>query len=200
MSYNDHVSRIECQGCGYVLEVPPTVGEGGQFVCANCRLIMLDVRAAREFRWSHVDAYTRKHGASRANRWGGFIGSVIWLPIFASVAAVKGEFRPQMMLALAIPYLGLLALLFRERAQTPAAVWLLHLWIGLGAYGVYLWLLFTMIPDWWRVFDVVGGNPPPPLVLGIAGLGFIVFGVFGTLRYRRKAARLPQAQGVPPAP
>jgi hypothetical protein len=104
-----------------------------------------------------------------------------------------------MLLTLAVPYLALLALLFRRRGRTPAAVWLLHLWAGLGAYGLYLWMLFTVVPDWWRLFDAVGGGQPPPVVLGIGGLGFIAFGVLGVVRYRRKAARLPQARGLPPA-
>src|SRR5512134_299830 len=71
------VTRVECLGCGHVLDLPPSVVEGGEFACAHCGLLMRNVEAARAFRWADVDPYVRRHGASRANLWGGLGGSVL---------------------------------------------------------------------------------------------------------------------------
>jgi hypothetical protein len=190
------MAHIDCQCCGAGLEVTPIIPEGAQFACAHCGLILLNVPAARSFRWADLDPYIREHGASRANLWGGVAGSALWLIIFGVVTAARGTFRPGLMLALALPYLALLAVLFRGRARTPAALWGYRLWTGLGAYGVYLWLLLTLKPDWGEVFVAAGTDPYDVAILGIFGVVSLLVGLFASARYRRRAARLPQVGGT----
>jgi len=190
--------RIECLGCGHVLTLPDSIPEGGAFVCAHCGLELLNVEVARKFRWKAVDPYVRRHGASRANLWGGLGGAALWLPILAALQLYRGQFDALFFGLVALPYLGLLVFLGMRRARTPAMVWLYWLWMGLGAYLLYLGALLFVRPAWAEQLAGV-----PPLVtsggqlFSMGGIAFVVGG-FGMVLQRRRASRLPRISGTPP--
>jgi hypothetical protein len=194
----DEPARIECPCCGHALAVPPDVREKALFACAHCGMVIRNCEGSRAFRWAHVDPYVRKNGTSRANLWGGLLGALAWLPVLALVMLLTGRFDVRILLALAGPYLALLAVLRARRPRLPAIVWSMELWAGLGAYLLYLHLLGLLMPD--RMKVVYTGSAAlsgPAMVLGLGGT-WLAVGLAGRAWYRRRAARLPQATGTPP--
>ena len=129
--------RIDCQSCGRALEVPDGFPEAGDFACGHCGLWLRNVEAARRFRFADVDPYVRRHGASRFNLWGGIIGAALWLPILAGVLAWRGLLDAGFLAAIGLPYLALLAFLFRRRAGAAAVRFGAWTWTGLGLYLLY---------------------------------------------------------------
>jgi hypothetical protein len=194
----DATARIECPCCGHALAVPPEVRENALFACAHCGMVIRNCDGSRAFRWAHVDPHVRKHGASRANLWGGLLGALAWLPVLALVMLLTGRFDIRVLLALAGPYLALLAVLRGRRARTPAIVWSMELWAGLGAYLLYLHVLGLLMPNQMKL--VYSGDMAlsgPAMVVGLGGT-WLAVGLLGRAWYRRRAARLPQATGTPP--
>jgi len=183
--------------------VGPEVAENALFACAHCGMIIRNCTGSRAFRWAQVDPYVRRHGASRANLWGGLLGSLAWLPVLALVMAITGRFDILLLSALAVPYLALLAWLRARRARTPALIWSMDLWAGLGAYFVYLGVLHILLPQKMEVLFAVSGTPSggPVALLTVMVLGgaWLVLGIIGRTWYRRRAERLPQLSGAPPS-
>ncbi len=198
-SKGEDVTRIECLGCGHVLPVPDSVGEGAEFACAHCGLVMLNVAAARHFRWGAVDPYVRSHGASPANLWGGLAGAALWLPVLAIVLAVKDMLDAAFIAALALPYFALLAVVARKRARTPAMLWLAGLWMGLGAYALYVGALLALRPDWAALLTAAQATPLSGGFLERFGAVAVCAGAIGAALYLRKAHRVPRVRGEPPA-
>lgn len=190
------MTPVECQACGRRLELPAGFPEGGDFACAHCGLWMRNVEAARAFRWASLDPYLRRHGASRLNLWGGFAGSVLWLPVVLALMAARGAMDVPLALAVSLPYLALMLWLVRRRAGAPALLWLQWLWTGLGAYLVYVWALFRLVPSWRGHLEAAGG--PALRGLGLYGALALAIGLLGAELYRRKVRRLPQLRGTPP--
>jgi hypothetical protein len=195
-------TTLECPCCGHVLAVPPDVAENALVTCAHCGMVIRNCLGSRAFRWSMVDPYVRRHGATRANLWGGLLGSLAWLPVLAIVMAVTGRFDLLLLCVLAVPYLGLLAWLKARRPRTPQMVWSMELWAGLGTYFVYLGLLHVFLPQRLEVLFAVSGTPAggPVALLTILVLGgtWLLLGLVGRGWYRRRAQRLPQLAGTPP--
>lgn len=187
---------VECQACGHRLELPAEFPEGGDFACAHCGLWMRNVEAARAFRWASLDPYVRRHGASRLNLWGGFAGSVLWLPVVLALMAARGSMNLPLALAVSLPYLALMLWLVRRRARAPAMLWMQWLWAGLGAYLIFVWALFRLVPGWRELLEEAGGTALRGL--GLYGALALAIGLLGAWLYRRKVRRLPQMRG--PAP
>jgi hypothetical protein len=188
--------RIDCQACGRALEVPPDFPGAADFACGHCGLWMRNVEAARSFRFASEDPYVRRHGASRLNLWGGTVGAALWLPIMAGVLAWRGMFDAGFLAAVGIPYVALLALLFRRRAGAAAGRFGAWTWMGLGVYALYLFALFALVPGYAALFAAAseaGGGPAAPTgFLGVFGATALAVGVFVDVHYRRRAARLPR--------
>jgi hypothetical protein len=194
----DEPARIECPCCGHALAVPPEVREHALFACGHCGMVIRNCEGSRAFRWADVDPYVRRNGASRANLWGGLIGALAWLPVLALVMLLKGGFDVRVLLALAGPYLVLLAVLRGRRARTPAIVWSMELWAGLGAYLLYLHVLGLILPSQMRLVSSGELSLSGPAMLVGLGSTWLAVGLGGRAWYRRRAARLPQAMGTPP--
>jgi hypothetical protein len=158
---------------------------------------MRNVAAARAFRWQDVDPYVRRHGASRANLWGGLGGAAIWLPILAIVLAVQGRFDAVFLAALGVPYLALLAVLGRKRARAPAMTWQYAMWAGVGAYGVYVGALVHLVPSWGPLLSGTTGVDGSGAFLGFGAVALVV-GVAGAAFHRRHVRRVPRISGTPP--
>ncbi|HEU4384705.1 MAG TPA: hypothetical protein VFR85_14555 [Anaeromyxobacteraceae bacterium] len=191
---------VECQGCGRRLELPGDFPEAGDFACAHCGLWMRNVEAARAFRWASFDPYVRRHGASRLNLWGGFAGSVLWLPIVLAVLASRGAMTAPLALAIAVPYLALMLWLVRRRAGAPAMLWIQWLWAGLGSYLIYVWALLQLVPGWRRLLEGAAGPEGASALRGLGRYGALALaiGLLGAWFYRRRVRRLPQMRGAAP--
>jgi len=187
---------LECPCCGHVLAVPAEVSDDALCACAHCGMVLRNCTGSRAFRWALVDPYVRRHGVSRANLWGGMLGALVWLPVLAIVMAVTGKFDIALLLALAGPYLILLAFMRKRRAATPALVWTMELWIGFGLYLLYLGLLHALLPQRLEVVFSAGGVGM--LTIFVLGGAWVAFGLCGRAWYRGRAARLPQLLGTPP--
>jgi hypothetical protein len=114
----------------------------------------------------------------------------------AGVLAWRGLLDAGFLAAVGIPYLALLALLFRLRAGAAAVRFGSWTWIGLGAYFVYLFVLFQLVPGYGHRFGAAseaGGGPAiPGGFIGFFGAVALGVGLLGDLRYRRQVARLPR--------
>ncbi len=196
------MAAIDCQACGRRLDLPEGFPEGGDFACADCGLWLRNVEAARTFRWASLDPYVRRHGASRLNLWGGFAGSVLWLPIVLGLMAARRAMTLPLALALSLPYLALTLWLLRRRAGAPALLWIQWVWASLGGYLVYAWALLRLVPGWRRLLEGVtgSGEATAPRALGVYGALALAIGLLGAGLYRWKGRRLPQLRGAPPEP
>jgi|GEM_PF-4998608 len=190
-------TTLECPCCGHALAVPSEVRERALCACAHCGFILRNCAGSRAFRWEHVDPYVRRHGASRANLWVGLLGSLLWLPALVVAMLVRGRFSLVAFMALAVPYLLLLVVLRARRARTPALVWAMELWMGLGSYLLYLAALRLV---WLQTFgDILGLGGVTPLAVVVLGTMWLLMGLAGRRWYRWRAARLPQLVGSAPA-
>ena len=195
-------TTLECPCCGHVLAVTPDVADNALVACAHCGMVLRNCVGSRAFRWSMVDPYVRRHGVSRANLWGGLLGSLVWLPVLAIVMAVTGRFDILLLCVLAVPYLLMLGWMKARRARTPPLIWSMELWAALGAYFLYLGLLHVLLPQRLEVLFAVSGTPTggPVALLTIMVMGgaWLLFGLGGRAWYRRRALGLPQLSGTPP--
>ena len=190
------MTPIECSGCGTALQLPEGLANGAAFTCPACGLMARNVESVRRFRWSELDPFVRKHGVSRANFWGGLIGSVAWIPALVVVLLATDKFSIGLLLAVAGPYLVLLALLFHRRGRTPAALWSGHYWVGFGLYFLYLFTIFSMFPNWAGVIlDISGMNRAVIMrwMLAVLGASAVVGGLAMAWLYRMRARSLPRA-------
>lgn len=140
-------ASVDCRGCGRRLGLPDGLSEGSTFACAHCGLIARNGPAARAVRWAELDPFVRARGASRINLWGGALGACAWVVVLFFVVAA-GWFPLDLALALALPWLALVAGLVRLRAGRPAGVFLGMLWVALGAFMLYTRLLTWLWPGW----------------------------------------------------
>jgi DNA-directed RNA polymerase subunit RPC12/RpoP len=183
---------VECPGCGHRLTLGAAIGEGAPFACGHCGAELRNVEALRAFRWRDVDPYVRRHGASRANLWGGLGGAALWLPLLAAVQWAQGRLDPGLLAALGIPYLLLLLAAARARARAPVPVWMGLVWAGLGAYLLLVAALLAAVPAWRAAL--------PGLQLWVFGAIALATGGVLVVAYRRRIARLPRVSGLPPDP
>ncbi len=190
-------ATLECPCCGHALAVPAGLRERALCTCAHCGLILRHGEGSRAFRWSQVDPYVRRHGVSRANLWGAYVGALAWLPALAVAMLIRGRFDLLALVVLALPYLLLLAVLRARRARTPAMVWVMELWAGLGAYLLYLSGLALV---WTAALgDILVPGGVAPLAVAVLGAVWLALGLAGRGWYRWRAARLPQLTGTAPA-
>lgn len=191
---------IDCQACGRRLDLPEGFPEAGDFACAHCGLWMRNVEAARAFRWARLDPYLRRHGASRLNLWGGFAGSVLWLPIVLGLMAAQGGMDLPLALAISLPWLALALWLARRRAGAPALLWVQWLSAVVGGYLIYAWALLRLVPRWRRLVESAAGPEGATALrgLGLYGALALAVGLLGAALYRWKVRRLPQVRGAAP--
>jgi len=194
------MTRIECSGCGSALQLPDGLKEGAAFACAQCGQVARNVESVRRFRWAELDPYVQKHGVSRANLWGGLIGSLVWIPALVVVLVATDQFDVGLLAALAAPYLVLLAVLKQRRPRTPATLWAAHQWVGFGIYFLYLFTLFSMFPRWAGVvLDISGMNRSviTRWMLAVLGTSAIGGGFAVSWLYRARVRSLPRAPLAP---
>ncbi|HTE06865.1 MAG TPA: hypothetical protein VK824_11765, partial [Planctomycetota bacterium] len=166
---------IDCSCCGSALALPEGLQEGGAFACSRCGMALRNVAAARDFRWEAQDHSLRKHGATRGNLWGGLVGSLMWLVVLAVLMLLRGRFALGLFVAIAAPYLLLLAGLRVSRPRRPAVLWLMGLWMGLGAYCLYLAGVRALSGAWDDVMKGVA-DVSPALLIGL-GCAWLVTGL-----------------------
>jgi len=194
------MTRVECSGCGSPLQLPDGLAEGAAFTCSRCGNIARNVESIRRFRWAELDPYMQKHGVSRANLWGGLIGSLVWIPALVVVLVATDQFDIGLLAAVAAPYLILLAVLKQRRPRTPAMLWAAHQWVGFGLYFLYLFTIFSMFPRWAGVIlDISGMNRSviTRWMLAVLGVSAIVGGLAVAWLYRARARNLPRATVAP---
>jgi hypothetical protein len=192
------VPVIDCSCCGSALVLPPDLREGAAFACPDCGAALRNVPFVREFRWESQDPYVRRHGVSRGNLWGAMIGSLVWVVVLAVLMLLHGRFSLGVLMAIAVPYLALLIVLRLLRPRRPALRWMMFLWMGLGAYFMYLAALQMLLKDWTDVMKTVA-VASPALLLGLGG-AWLATGFAGSWLYSAYTARLPRAQRAPVTP
>ena len=191
------MNRVECSCCGVPLQLPEALSEGAAFTCARCDNIARNVESIRRFRWAELEPFVQKHGISRANYWGALIGSLAWIPALVIVLWATGQFDVGLLVAVAAPYLFLLAVLTQRRAKTPAGLWASQQWLGFGLYFVYLFALFSIFPRWAGVIlDISGSNRAviTRWMLAVLGASSIAGGIAVAWLYRARARGLPRAE------
>jgi len=186
---------IDCSCCGRALALPEGLKEGAAFACSGCGMGARNVAFTRAFRWESQDPYLRKHGASRGGLWGGFFGSLVWLVVLAVLMLLRSKFHLGAFVAIAAPYLLLLVSLRLLRPRRPALLWMMYLWMGLGAYCIYLAGLEVLLKDWTDVMKTFA-DVSPALLLAL-GSAWLVTGFVGAWLYRGYIRRLPQALPAP---
>ena len=194
------MTRVECSGCGSSLQLPEGLKEGAAFACSKCGQIARNVESVRRFRWAELDPYVQKHGVSRANLWGGLIGSVVWIPALVIVLVATDQFDVGLLAAMAAPYLVLLAVLKQRRPRTPTTLWAAHQWVGFGLYFLYLFTLFSLFPKWAGVvLDISGMNRAviTRWMLAVLGASAIAGGISVAWLYRARAKSVPRAIATP---
>jgi predicted RNA-binding Zn-ribbon protein involved in translation (DUF1610 family) len=190
------MTRIECSGCGSALQLPEGLKDGAAFTCPRCGLIARNVESVRRFRWSELEPFVRRRGVSRANFWGGLLGSLAWIPALVVVLLATDKFDIGLLLAVAGPYLVLLAVLLQRRGRTPAALWAAHQWVGFGLYVLYLFTIFSMFPNRAGVIlDISGMNRSviARWMLAVLGASAVAGGLLVAWLYRVRARSLPRA-------
>ncbi|MCR4314992.1 MAG: hypothetical protein NUW37_01445 [Planctomycetes bacterium] len=186
------INSVDCPGCGARLAIPGGLAEQAEFICARCRIVLVNNEHLRKFRWMDQDEYVRKHGASRVNLWGGTLGSVIWLPIFFTVVGFQGKLTFGFAAMVAVPYLAMIWWMMKSRADASATLWQSKLFASIGVYFVYLGGMLWLVPEWNELF----ASFDSPNFLAIIGMGitFAAMGTIGALMYASKAKKLPAAE------
>jgi predicted RNA-binding Zn-ribbon protein involved in translation (DUF1610 family) len=188
---------VECQSCGWSLEVPLGTGEGREFACGHCGLLLRNEEPTREFRWNRLDPFTRNHGAPRLRFWVGVLAGFLWLPAIAASLLFRHAFDPVFLGALGVPWCAIEYWLARQRAGIPRARWYVYLWIGVGAFAMYVAIVVALIPSW-RPLLGIGENPDAlKLVFAVGVLGMMVGAAAASL-YGWVLKRTPIARASPP--
>lgn len=190
---------VDCQSCGWSLELPPGTAEGREFACGHCGLLLRNVDATREFRWATVDPFVRRHGATRLGLWAGVLAGFLWVPTVAASLLFRGRFDPIFLSALGVPWCAIEYWLARQRVETPSARWYVFLWIGVGAFGMYVAILVALIPTW-RPLLGVGDSPEALKLVFTFGVLALMVGVAGASLYQWVLKRTPTARAFPPEP
>jgi hypothetical protein len=177
--------NVDCQSCGCNLEVPPGVAEGREFACGHCGQLLRNVDTTREFRWSSLDPFTRRRGTTR--------------PWFYVGLYLQGNFDRVFLTAIALPWFSIELWLARRRAGIPSVRWYVFLWIGVGAFTMYLAILVGFTPKW-RPLLGIGENPDALKLLFVVGVLAMMVGVAGASLYGWVLKRTPVARASPPAP
>lgn len=190
--------NVDCQSCGWSLEVPPVTGEGQEFACGHCGMLLRNVEPTREFRWANTDPFTRRHGAPRALYWLGIVGGLLWVPAAAVALGLRHRLDPLFIAATAAPWGTIVWWLAQGRAGTPKARWYVQLWIGVGAFAMYLAILVALVPPW-RPLLGVGDNPDALKLVFTSGVMAMMVGLAGASMYRWVLRRTPTARATPPS-
>lgn len=189
---------VDCQSCGWILEVPLGTSEGREFACGHCGALLRNDEAARAFRWGEVDPFVRRRGAPRPLFWGGIVAGLLWVPAAAVALGFRHRLDPLFMVALAVPWASIVSWLARGRARTPKVRWYVQLWIGVGAFTMYLAILVALVPPW-RPLLGVGEDPDALKLVFVAGVMAMMVGVAGASAYRWVLKRTPTARATPPS-
>jgi hypothetical protein len=190
--------NVDCQSCGSSLELPIGLGEGREFACSHCGLLLRNVEATREFRWADVDRFTRRHGTSRLRFWAGLFAGLAWLPAAAGALALRHRFVPAFVAALAVPWCAIVLWLARRRPSTPLARWYVLLWVGVGAFAIYVAMLVAIVPAW-RPLLGIGEDPEALKLVFVIGVLAMMVGAAGASLYAWLLKRTPSARATPPS-
>lgn len=189
---------VDCQSCGWVLQVPAGTGEGQEFACGHCGLLLRNVEPTRSFRWDGLDPFVRRRGVPRALFWGAIVAGLLWVPAAAVGLGFRHRLDPLFIAALAIPWTAIVSWLARGRAATPRVRWYVQLWIGVGGFVMYVAILVGMIPPW-RPLLGIGDNPDALKLVFVAGVMAMGVGIAGASAYRWVLKRTPTARATPPS-
>jgi hypothetical protein len=189
--------NVDCQSCGWNLEVPPGTGEGREFACGHCGLLLRNVEPTLEFRWSSLDPFERRRGVTRLRFWTGVLAGFFWVPAIAASLLFRRAFDPVFLAALGVPWCAIEFWLARQRAGIPAVRWYVFLWIGVGAFAMYVAILVAVIPTW-RPLLGVGENPEALKLVFMLGVLATMVGVAGASLYSWVLKRTPTARAYPP--
>jgi hypothetical protein len=191
--------NVDCQSCGCNLEVPAGVAEGREFACGHCGQLLRNVDTTREFRWSSLDPFTRRRGTTRPWFYAGVLLGFLWVPAYAVGLYLQGNFDRVFLTAIALPWFSIELWLARRRAGIPSVRWYVFLWIGVGAFTMYLAILVGFTPKW-RPLLGIGENPDALKLLFVVGVLAMMVGVAGASLYGWVLKRTPVARASPPAP
>jgi len=190
--------NVDCQSCGWNLEVPFGTGEGREFACGHCGLLLRNVEPTREFRWSSVDPFSRRHGATPLRFWIGVLAGFLWIPALAASLLMRHRLDPVFLAALGVPWCAIEYWLARHRAGIPQVRWYVFLWIGIGAFATYVALLVAIVPPW-RTLLGIGENPDALKLVFVLGVLAMMVGAAGASAYAWLLRRTPIARATPPA-
>lgn len=185
--------RVDCQACGWILEVPPSVREGQELSCSHCGLIFRYGDAERAFRWASLDPFVRARGATRLRFFALLVLGALWIPALAVAHAAKGRLDPVFLAAIAGPWVVLLTVLARARAGRPGFRWLTWFWLAIGLYALYLAVLLRSVPTW-RQYMGVGVDGSGLGIFMMWGVVAVLVGAAGDAFNRWSLARLPRAE------
>jgi hypothetical protein len=189
--------NVDCQSCGWSLEVPFGTGEGREFACGHCGHLLRNVEETRAFRWADVDPFVRSHGVNRAWFWIGAIAGFVWVPAIATALMMRHRFDVVFLSAIGGPWFAIEYWLARSRAAMPKARWYILLWIGVGAYAMYVAVIAAIVPPW-RPFLGIGENPDALRLVFSLGVIAMMVGVAGASAYSWVLRRTPTARAAPP--
>ncbi len=190
--------NVECQSCGWSLEVPLGLADGKEFACGHCGLLLRNTEATREFRWASLDPFVRRRGVSRLVFTLSVIFGLAWIPAAAIAMALFRRLDPAFLAALAIPWCAIELWLARGRAGIPKVRWYVLLWLALGAFVSYVAILVAVRPQW-RALLGVGENPDALKLIFTAGVMAMMVGAAGASAYRWIVGRTPNARATPPS-
>ncbi|MGB8932341.1 MAG: hypothetical protein WCC48_13945 [Anaeromyxobacteraceae bacterium] len=189
--------NVDCQSCGWNLEVPPGTPEGREFACGHCGLLLRNEEPTRAFRWTSVDPFVRRHGATRLGLGAGLLAGFSVVPATAVSLLLRHRFDPLFLSAIAIPWCAIGLWLARRRVATPSIRWHVSLWIGAGAFATYVALVVAAVPAWQPLLGI--GDDPEALKLVFAiGVMALTVGVGVGSFYDWVLRRTPRARATPP--
>lgn len=189
---------VDCQTCGWILEVPIGTGEGREFACGHCGALLRNDETSRTFQWGAVDPFVRRRGVTRLVFWSGIVAGLLWVPAAAVALGLRHRLDPLFIAALAIPWATIVSWLARGRAATPKVRWYVSLWFGLGAFVMYVAILVAIVPPW-RPLLGIGDNPDALKLVFVSGVMAMMVGAAGASLYGWVLKRTPTARATPPS-
>jgi len=187
---------VDCQSCGWCLEVPTGLVEGSEFACGHCGLLLRNVPATREFRWASLDPFVRRRGASRLGFSAAVIAGLAWIPIVAVAMIATHRVDAPFLAAVALPWCAIALWLALARAGIPRVRWYALAWLGLGAFVSYLAILVAVRPQW-RGLLGVGDNPDALTLVFTSGVMAMMVGAAGATAHRLILRHTPTARARP---